>query len=71
MPVVNCDLGLNGRGLVEFSLNLVGQFLDDGNIFLEAFDLHVFLEHFDEALEDELLEELVVDFGIRDFSGQG
>jgi hypothetical protein len=50
---------------------LVGQLLDNGNVFFEALNLDVFLEHFDEALEDELLEELVVDFRIRDFPGKG
>lgn len=50
---------------------MVGQLLDNGDVFFEALHLDVFLEHFDEALEDELLEELVVDFRIRDFPGQG
>lgn len=52
-------------------MNLVGQLLDNSDVFLETLDFYVLFEHFDEALEDELLQEFVVDFGVRDFSCQG
>jgi hypothetical protein len=40
---------------------LGSEFFDDRDILFKAFDFDVLFEHFDESLEDELLEDLIVD----------
>ena len=50
---------------------MAGQLLDDCHVFFKTLDFDVLFEHFDEALEDELLQEFVVNFGIGNFPCEG
>lgn len=46
---------------------LGSEFFDERDVFFEALDFDVFLEHFDESLEDELFKEIAVESGVGDF----